>query len=177
MKRLNNLFQHIISGENLNIADKKAQKNKSNQYGVKIHNNNREENILKLHYSLISKTYRTSEYDIFKVFEPKERDVYRLPYFPDRICHHAIMNVLEPIFVAIFTDVLNIEIIVQGFKIEDSKKKQGTKYLTLQIEIDYTNRVVFTGSKNLMDLISQVPDDKFPFQTIIKKNDKRLEFT
>lgn len=74
-------------------------------------------------------------------------------------------------------DVLNIEIIVQGFKIEDSKKKQGTKYLTLQIEIDISKRVVFTGSKNLMDLISQVPDNKFPFKTIIKKNDKRLEFT
>src|SRR5690606_15310200 len=39
----------------------------------------------------------------FKVFEPKERLVYRLPYFPDRITHHAIMNVLEPIFVANLT--------------------------------------------------------------------------
>lgn len=103
MKRLNNLFQHIVSVENLNIADAKAQKGKSKQYGVRIHNKNREENILKLHNSLISKIYKTSDYDIFKVFEPKERDVYRLPYFPDRICHHAIMNVLEPIFVAVFT--------------------------------------------------------------------------
>ena len=37
--------------------------------------------------------------------------------------------------------------------------------------------VVFTGSKTLMDLISQVPKDGFPFKTTIKKNDKRLEFT
>lgn len=74
-------------------------------------------------------------------------------------------------------DILNTEISVHGFKIEDSKKKQGTKYLTLQIEIELIKRVVFTGSKNLMDLISQVPKDKFPFKTTIKKNDKRLEFT
>ncbi|WP_312078397.1 hypothetical protein [Chryseobacterium sp.] len=74
-------------------------------------------------------------------------------------------------------DILNTEITVQGFKIEDSKKKQGTKYLTLQIEIEENKRVVFTGSKNLMDLINQVPKDKFPFKTIVKKNDKRLEFT
>lgn len=74
-------------------------------------------------------------------------------------------------------DVLNIEIIVESFKIEDSKKKQGTKYLTLQIQSNQIKRVVFTGSKNLMDLVSQVPKDKFPFKTIIKKNDKRLEFT
>ena len=74
-------------------------------------------------------------------------------------------------------DILNTEIIVEGFKIQDSTKKQGTKYLTLQIEKEENKRVVFTGSKNLMDLINQVPKDKFPFKTTIKKNDKRLEFT
>lgn len=74
-------------------------------------------------------------------------------------------------------DVLNIEVIVEEFKIEDSKKKHGTKYLTLQIELEGNKRIVFTGSKNLMDLIGQVPKDKFPFKTTIKKNDKRLEFT
>ncbi|WP_079665943.1 RNA-directed DNA polymerase [Soonwooa buanensis] len=103
MKRINNIFQRIISIENLMIADEKAQKGKAKQYGVVLHNKNKEENILKLHNMLISKTYKTSEYDIFKVHEPKEREVFRLPYFPDRICHHAIMNVLEPIFVAVFT--------------------------------------------------------------------------
>lgn len=74
-------------------------------------------------------------------------------------------------------DILNTEIIVEGFKIKDSTKKQGTQYLTLQIEKEENKRVVFTGSKNLMDLINQVPEDKFPFKTIIRKNDKRLEFT
>lgn len=103
MKRLNNLFSQIVSIDNLTIADEKAQKCKAKQYGVNLHNKNKKENILNLHDILISKTYKTSEYDIFKVWEPKERDVYRLPYYPDRICHHAIMNVLEPVFVAVFT--------------------------------------------------------------------------
>lgn len=103
MKRLNNLFSKIVSIENLMIADEKAQKGKAKQYGVSLHNRNKEQNILMLHDMLISKTYRTSKYDIFKVYEPKERDVYRLPYYPDRICHHAIMNVLEPLFVSVFT--------------------------------------------------------------------------
>ena len=103
MKRINNIFERIITIENLMKADEKAQKGKSKTYGVVMHNRNRENNILKLHDMLISKTYKTSTYDIFKVYEPKERDVYRLPYFPDRICHHAIMNILEPVFVAVFT--------------------------------------------------------------------------
>lgn len=103
MKRMGNLFDKIISVENLNEADQKAQKGKSKQYGVQIHNKNRDANILKLNQQLKNKTYKTSEYEIFKVYEPKEREVYRLPYFPDRIMHHAIMNILEPIFVSTFT--------------------------------------------------------------------------
>jgi hypothetical protein len=74
-------------------------------------------------------------------------------------------------------DILNVEIVVDAFKIQDSTKKKGTMYLTLQIEKEETKRVVFTGSKNLMDLINQVPEDKFPFRTTIRKNDKRLDFT
>lgn len=103
MKRLNNLYSKITTMDNLVEADRKAQKNKSGQYGVVLHNRNKEANLLRLQELLETKTYRTSAYDIFKVFEPKERTVYRLPYFPDRITHHAIMNVLEHIFVASFT--------------------------------------------------------------------------
>lgn len=103
MKRIGNLYQKIISIDNLVLADEKAQKGKSNQYGVKLHNRNREANIRHLHMLLKTKQYRTSEYDVFQVYEPKERTVYRLPYFPDRIAHHAIMNILEPILVQTFT--------------------------------------------------------------------------
>lgn len=37
--------------------------------------------------------------------------------------------------------------------------------------------MVFTGSGNLMEQIEQVPKDKFPFETIIEEDDKRLMFT
>ncbi|ODS87273.1 MAG: reverse transcriptase [Chryseobacterium sp. SCN 40-13] len=103
MKRIGNIFQEIASLENLIAADGKAQKGKSKQYGVVLHKRNQEQNIMKLHDMLISKIYKTSEYNVFKVYEPKEREIFRLPYYPDRIVHHAIMNVLEPVFVAVFT--------------------------------------------------------------------------
>lgn len=51
----------------------------------------------------VDRVYKTSEYSTFTIFEPKERLVFRLPYFPDRISHHAIMNMLEDIFVRTFT--------------------------------------------------------------------------
>lgn len=103
MRRINNLYQTICSVENLNLADLKARKGKAWQYGVRVHDRNREANIIALHDTLINKTYRTSSYTTFKVYEPKEREVFRLPYYPDRITHHAVMNVLEPIFVSVFT--------------------------------------------------------------------------
>lgn len=89
--------------DNLRLADKKARRGKSSQPAIKSHDRNRESNLFLLHESLINKTYFTSNYTTFKVYEPKEREIFRLPYFPDRITHHAVMNVLEPIFVSTFT--------------------------------------------------------------------------
>lgn len=102
MKRLNNLYSKICSIDNLILADKKASKGKKDQYGVKVHNVNREMNIRMLHHMLVDKTYKTSLYTTFTVYDPKEREVFRLPYFPDRIAHHAVMNIMEPVFVSTF---------------------------------------------------------------------------
>ncbi len=104
MKRKNNLYQKIISLENLHAADALARKGKRHQYGVRVHLKNQDRNIHDLHESLLKMEFRTSAYTTFKVYEPKERLVFRLPYYPDRIVHHAIMNVLEPIFTALFTN-------------------------------------------------------------------------
>jgi RNA-directed DNA polymerase len=103
MKRKNNLYQEIIAVENLVLADTKARKGKAAQYGVQSHDKNRAANIEMLHQMLVNKTYTTSAYTTFKIYDPKEREIFRLPYFPDRITHHAVMNVLERIFVSTFT--------------------------------------------------------------------------
>lgn len=83
-------------------ADEIAMRGKSTQPGVIWHLKNRQAALLHLQDLLITKTYRTSEYTTFTIYEPKERIIFRLPYFPDRILHHAIMNILEPIFVETF---------------------------------------------------------------------------
>lgn len=103
MKRIGNLYDEIISIENLQLADEKARKGKLRSYGVQFHDKSREANLLQLHNDLKNQTYKTSKYSIFKIYEPKEREIFRLTYFPDRITHHAIMNILEPIWVSIFT--------------------------------------------------------------------------
>ena len=103
MKRLNNLFEQVISIDNLQLADEIARKGKAGQIGIIEHDRNRDANILKLHDMLRDHTYQTSEYTTFTIREPKERKIFRLPYFPDRITHHAVMNIMESVFVSTFT--------------------------------------------------------------------------
>lgn len=128
------------------LADTIAQQNKGKQYGVIRHNRNREKNIELLHEQLTTKTFRTSPYKLFKIYEPKERDVARLPYYPDRIVHHAIMNILEHVFMAMYTaDTYScikgrgIHAAVRTLK-RTLKDAPGTQYcLKLDIEKFYPN--------------------------------------
>ena len=103
MKRVNNLYPSIYAADNIELADKKARKCKRTRYGVRKHDQNKEIDNYVLHLSLLNENYKTSEYTTYKIYEPKERIIFRLPYYPDRITHHAIMNVMEPIWTKIFT--------------------------------------------------------------------------
>lgn len=51
---------------------------------------------------LMEETYICSDYKLKSIFEPKERIIYVLPFYPDRIIQHAIMNILEPVFDSMF---------------------------------------------------------------------------
>lgn len=103
MKRIGNLYSSIYTTDNLLLADKNASKGKKHQAGVKSHLLNREDNINQLQQIFINKAYNTSLYKTFTLREPKEREIYCLPYFPDRIAHHAIMNIIKPVFNSVFT--------------------------------------------------------------------------
>lgn len=103
MKRHSNLYEQICNLDNLTLADTIAQRGKSKQQDVIGHNKNREGNLLALQQMLLTKSFTTSPYHNFTIKDPKERLISKLPYFPDRILHHAIMNVLEPVIVSMFT--------------------------------------------------------------------------
>lgn len=102
MKRHGNLYAKIISIENLEAADIIAQRGKSKQKGVIEHNKNRELEIIALNLSLKNKTYKTGRYSNFTLKEPKVRKISRLPYYPSRIVHWAIMLQVEAILVNSF---------------------------------------------------------------------------
>ena len=89
--------------ENLRLADERARQGKKHTRGVRLFDLDRERNLERLHDLLISGNYHTSRYTFFQVKDPKERTIARLPYYPDRIVHHAVMAVLEPIFTSLYT--------------------------------------------------------------------------
>lgn len=102
MKRIGNLNDKIYALSNIKIADNNARQNTKSRFEVYEHDCNKDEENLQLAQALEDGTYRTSKYKIFKIYEPKEREIFKLPYFPDRIAHHAIMNVLKPIWINTF---------------------------------------------------------------------------
>ena len=73
--------------------------------------------------------------------------------------------------------ILNKEIMVEKYRIDDSKQKPGTKCLKLQLMVDGSHRVLFTGSTVLIDMIRHVPVNEFPFLTTIIKENERFEFS
>lgn len=84
------------------LADTIARRGKLNKPEIIEWDKNKEQNIRELHEELKTKTYVTSDYTIFTIYERKERIIFKLPY-RDRVVQHAVMNILEKIFVSTFT--------------------------------------------------------------------------
>jgi hypothetical protein len=68
------------------------------------------------------------------------------------------------------SEILNIEIIITGYKISPSKVNKGN-YLTIQYELNNERRVVFTGSEVLSHQLERYKD-KIPFRAKVIKQDK-----
>lgn len=98
MKRYNGLHSKLCDYENIDLADGNARKGKDKKYGINKHDKNKIIENERLVEMLFNLTYKTSNYNLYKIYEPKERIIYRLPYYPDRVAHHAIMNIVKDIW-------------------------------------------------------------------------------
>ena len=174
-KRISNIYHKIYDKQNVDIADRKARKCKRRRYGVRKHDENREKENNQLCLLLRNGEYKTSEYTTYKIYEPKERIIFRLPYYPDRITHHAIMNIMEPIWVKIFTrDTYSciknrgIHSLLQKLQSDLASDPEGTKYcLKLDIKKFYPsiNHKILKQiirkkikDKNLLKLLDEIID-------------------
>lgn len=93
----NNLYSEIISIKNLFLAYKKARKGKTKKKYVIEFQSNLRENLIKLNKELKNQTYSPEPLVVFILRDPKTRKISKSA-FPDRIVHHALHRVIEPVF-------------------------------------------------------------------------------
>lgn len=101
MKRVGQLFPIVTSFENLLLAFRKARKGTRTRPEVTEYSFHLEGRLLDLQERLLGGIYQPQAYHYFKINDPKERLISVAP-FEDRIVHHALINVLEPIYEKIF---------------------------------------------------------------------------
>jgi len=98
MKTYKHLYPRIYSFENLYLAFRKARRGgKRKKESVAAFELDLEANLWQLHEELRIQTYRPGPYHNFYVQERKRRLISAAP-FRDRVVHHALCNVIEPIF-------------------------------------------------------------------------------
>ncbi len=103
MKRYGNLWGAICERSNLELAADLALKGKKINKEVREFLANRAALLDDLQASLINETYHFSPLRHFIVYEPKKREIYHPPFYPDKIIHHALMNVVKPLIIEKFT--------------------------------------------------------------------------
>jgi len=103
MKTYTNLFSKIIVFNNIHLAYLKARKNKRYHPDVLAFFADLGDNLLKIKTELEMEKYVHGKYTEFIVNESKKRKI-RAPAFKDRVMHHALCNIIIPIFEKSFID-------------------------------------------------------------------------
>jgi retron-type reverse transcriptase len=95
------LWPRITSFENLYLAFRQARKGKRSRSDVAAFELDLESNLLQLQRTLLDGTYRPAGYRHFLVTDPVPRKISAAP-FRDRVVHHALCRVIEPLFHRVF---------------------------------------------------------------------------
>lgn len=103
MKRHGSLWDQITSLDNILAAHHAARRGKAHYSEVKMVDRDPKKYAEQIRTMLMSRAFRTSAYQIEQRQErSKVRTIYKLPYFPDRIVQHALLQVIGPILVKSF---------------------------------------------------------------------------
>jgi RNA-directed DNA polymerase len=96
-KRVGFLMESITDPDNLRLAFYKAQKGKTEKPEVIEYRKNLDRNLCNIRDSLSNQTISVGNYHYFIIHDPKERLICAAT-FPERVLHHALMNVCHPFF-------------------------------------------------------------------------------
>lgn len=94
-------LEKVIAWENLLLAWRKAARGKRAKPGVADFEYQAADRLLELQSVLRVGTWRPGGYVHFYIHEPKRRRISAAP-FADRVVHHALCNLIEPVFERLF---------------------------------------------------------------------------
>ena len=97
MRRAGRLFEQIVARDNLRLAVHKALRGKRSKGDARAFVASLDSNLDALRAALERGDVVLGESHQFTIFDPKER-LITAPCFRERVLHHAIMNVCEPVF-------------------------------------------------------------------------------
>jgi len=97
------MYDELIRWDNLLLAYRRASRGKRGRSNVAAFEYRLEDNLLVLQGELRDRSYRPGRYHSFHIHEPKRRLISAAP-FRDRVVHHALCNLIEPIFERGFVD-------------------------------------------------------------------------
>ena len=117
-----NIFEDIISMENLLLAWDEFKKGKREKLDVQKFEFRLEDNLFQLHQDLKNKKYKHNEYFGFYIYDPKKRHIHKATV-RDRIVHHAIHRKLYPIFNPTFI-----------FALYSSRKEKGVHRAIIKLD-------------------------------------------
>lgn len=103
MKRYGNLWHKISSIENVRNASQKAVVGKKMTKQRQAFVDNEEHYVKELHNMLVNESYKFSGLYSFTINEPKRREIHCPRFYPDRVLHHCLMNVIAPLMLEKFT--------------------------------------------------------------------------
>jgi hypothetical protein len=97
MRRVGHLLERIAEPENLALAFWKASRGKRGKAEVRLFGARLGDELERLREGIMAGDYPVGRFRCFTVHDPKERAIYAAA-FPERVLHHAIMNICEPEF-------------------------------------------------------------------------------
>jgi len=174
MKRHGDLYRQITSYDNLLLAHLNARRGKTGTFEVQTVDKQPMKYLKELQRLLISKQFTTSPYERFLIHEPKEREISKLPYFPDRIVQHAVMNIMGPLWDKAFISDVYSAIPGRGIHAGLTRlrhflaNKHGTRYC---LQFDISKFYPFVDQDILMKLVERkikCPDTLWLLQNIIR---------
>jgi len=95
MRRIGGLWEAVIRWPNLSLAARRARRRKVGRPVVRRFELRREWALLDVRDALNAGSWRPGPFTTHWITRPKPRLISAAPY-PDRVVHHAVMNVLEP---------------------------------------------------------------------------------